>query len=108
VLEDVQRRPALFGTPFETQPPSSSELMPADFDDFLRSLFDEKLEQAILDRRPEWLVLSHWLPLKWLEAKAAASATLPKIAVLASDPDFHAWVVSPGLNARVAPTAGLA
>ena len=99
VLDDVQRRPALFGAPFETQPPCSAELMPADFDDFLKSLFDEKLEQALLDRRPEWLVLSHWLPLKWLEAKSAAGATLAEDRVVASDPDYHEWWFSPVVKA---------
>jgi processive 1,2-diacylglycerol beta-glucosyltransferase len=100
VLDDIQRRPALFGVPFETQPPSSAELMPADFDEFLTTIFDEKLEQALLDRRPEWIVLSHWLPLRWLEAKAAAGATtLPKVAVVASDPDYHDWWFSPIVKA---------
>jgi processive 1,2-diacylglycerol beta-glucosyltransferase len=99
VLDDIQRRPALFGTPFETQPPTSGELMPADFDEFLKTLFDERLEQALLDRRPEWIVLSHWLPLRWLEAKAAAGDTLPKVAMVASDPDYHEWWYSPVVKA---------
>ena len=82
--------------------------MPADFDEFLKTLFDEKLEQALLDRRPEWLVLSHWLPLRWLEAKSAAGATLPKIAVVASDPDYHDWWFSPVVKAWLVSNADFA
>jgi processive 1,2-diacylglycerol beta-glucosyltransferase len=95
VLDDVQRRPGLFGIPFETQPPTSAELMPADFDEFLKSVFDEKLERALFDRRPEWLVLSHWLPFRWLEARAQAGSNLPKIAAICPDPDYHEWWWSP-------------
>jgi processive 1,2-diacylglycerol beta-glucosyltransferase len=108
VLEDIQRRPALFGVPFETQPPSSAELMPADFDEFLKTLFDEKLEQALLDRRPEWIVLTHWLPLRFLETKAAAGVALPKIAVVASDPDFHEWWFSPVVKSWLVSNADFA
>jgi processive 1,2-diacylglycerol beta-glucosyltransferase len=99
VLEDIQRRPGLFGIPLETQPPSAAEMMPADFDEFLKSVFDEKLERALFDRRPEWLVLSHWLPFRWLEARAAADAPIPRIAAICPDPDYHEWWYSPVVKA---------
>jgi processive 1,2-diacylglycerol beta-glucosyltransferase len=108
VLEDIQRRPALFGAPFETQPPTSAEMMPADFDEFLRTVFDDKLDSALLDRRPEWLVLSHWLPLRWLEGRAAAGVTLPKVAMLCADPDFHEWWFSPVVKAWLVSHADVA
>ncbi len=95
VLEDIQRRPALFGAPFETSPLTAAEMMPADFDDFLTALFAEKLQQSLLDRRPEWIVCSHWLPFRWLEQQNAAGVTVPKIVAVASDPDYHDYWWSP-------------
>jgi processive 1,2-diacylglycerol beta-glucosyltransferase len=82
--------------------------MPADFEEFLKTLFDDTLEHALLDRRPEWLVLSHWLPLRWLEAKAAAGATLPKIAAICSDPDYHDWWFSPVVKSWLVSNADFA
>ncbi len=95
VLDELSRRPALYGRPFETGSPSTYDQLPEDLDPFLLEAFGEKFRGAFIEKRPDVIVLTHWLPLKKFEADLASGVTLPKIVVVAGEPDFHRYWYSP-------------
>ncbi|HYC79058.1 MAG TPA: glycosyltransferase [Planctomycetota bacterium] len=105
VLEELARRPALYGAPFETGSPSAADRLPEDLDPFLGEIFADKLRQTLIDKRPDVVVLTHWLPLRRLEAEAAHGATLPKIVVVAGDVDYHPLWWSPVVKSWFVPNA---
>ena len=104
VLDDLARRPALFGVPFETSNPAESDLLPPDIDDFLRTAFAERLQQALLDRRPEWVVATHWLAFRWLEAADKDGVAIPKVIAVVSDPEIHELWFSPVVKHWLVPS----
>ncbi len=105
VLDDLARRPAMFGAPFETADPSQGDVLPADLDEFLRVAFSDRLQQALLDRKPEWVVATHWLAFRWLEAQEKAGVAIPKVVAVVSDFDLHDLWCSPVVKHWLVPSA---
>ncbi len=105
VLDELSRRPALYGRPFETGSPSTYDQLPEDLDPFLLEAFGEKFRGAFIEKRPDVIVLTHWLPLKKFEAELADGVTPPKIVVVAGEPDFHRYWYSPVVKQWIVPNA---
>ena len=87
-LEWLSQEPSLFGTPFGTRPDSPAAEGDAPID--LATIFGANFDHLVVDKRPDHIVCTHWLPLHRLKAlkdegrlKATVSAVIP-------DPDLHA------------------
>ncbi|MAG56705.1 MAG: hypothetical protein CMJ83_10480 [Planctomycetes bacterium] len=92
-LEGMARSPALFGETFETvEGPTGAETVDG-LGQLLTELFGEKMDQMVLDKRPDQIVCTHWLPLVHLQALKDAERLNAGVCAVISDPDLHEhWV----------------
>ncbi len=95
LLEDYARHPSSFGNPFETVEADGEATPSTDLDEVLARGFADRFEQIAVERRPDFLVCTHWLPFKSLERlKTAGRLTAPVSAVI-PDPDLCERWISP-------------
>lgn len=95
LLEDLSRNPSVFGAPFETVDPAADQPLPTELDEVVAQAFGERIDQIVVDRRPDHLVCTHWLPLKHFEALKEQQRLSAPVTVLIPEPDLHPrWISS--------------
>jgi processive 1,2-diacylglycerol beta-glucosyltransferase len=95
LLDDLARHPAAYGTPFETIEPAEERAIPSEIDDVVEKGLAERFDQVAVERKPDHLVLTHWLPLKRLEVLKAEGRFAAAVTVVLPEPDLSLrWVSS--------------
>lgn len=94
-LEALARDPHLYGAPFETFEGGPDAIDAAGIDEMLGAMFREKMDHVVVDKRPDWVVCTHWLPFKHLEALKAAGRLDAEVLAVVPEPEVHARWVSP-------------
>jgi len=103
LLEEVARSPALYGDSFETHDGSDGSDALAKLDQAMDSLFSKKLDQVVVDKRPDHVICTHWLPLRHLEALKEEGRFTASVTAVIPDPDICArWTSDVVANYLVA------
>lgn len=110
LLEDQSRSESLFGTPFDTvegEPDGAS----AAIDEILPKLFGKRMDQMLVDKRPDHVVCTHWLALRHMEKLKEEERFTASVTAAIPDPDVcdrwvsdlvaHYLVSEDGLKARL-------
>jgi processive 1,2-diacylglycerol beta-glucosyltransferase len=87
-LEELARCQSLYGAPFETVDGYDDQL-PEDLEEFLAKVFDEKLDKLVVDKRPDQIVVTHWLPLRYLAKLREVEKLQAGVIAMLCDPDVH-------------------
>ncbi|NRA97454.1 MAG: hypothetical protein HRU14_14745, partial [Planctomycetes bacterium] len=87
LLEDASRSPVLYGDPFETYDADDGSAALAKLDEAMDSLFSKKLDQVVVDKRPDHVICTHWLPLRRLEALREEGRFTASVTAVIPDPD---------------------
>ncbi len=104
-LEELSRRHSLYGAPFETVDGDHDQL-PDDLDEFLEKVFDEKLDKLVVDKRPDQIVVTHWLPLRHLAKLRDEEKLQAGVIAMVCDPDVHDLWLSDVVDHYMVPGEG--
>ena len=95
ILDEVSRHPALYGRPFETGDPEEIADISDETKEVLDKVFGKKLEAVTVDKRPDYLVCTHWLPLNRLNALREEGRLSAGVIAAVCDPAIHDRWLSP-------------
>lgn len=87
LLEDASRSAVMYGNPFETSELADAGDALERVDALLPSLFAKKMDQVVVDKRPDHVVCTHWLPLKHLEKLKEEERFTASVTAVIPDPD---------------------
>lgn len=105
-LEDLSRDPKLFGTPFDTVD-AKDDGGDADASDPLDGIFDEALDHVVVDKRPDWIVCTHWLALAHLKSLKERDRLNAEVMAVVPDPDLHPRWISDVVDQWIVPEEGM-
>lgn len=94
-LDDLSRNPALFGRPFETWGDGGEAQLPPELDELQQKVFDAALDEVVVDKRPDHLVCTHWLPFRHLEQLMEQERLTARVLAMVCDPVIHERWMSP-------------
>jgi processive 1,2-diacylglycerol beta-glucosyltransferase len=95
LLEDLSRNPAVFAAPFETVDPAADAPLPAELEELATKAFGERIDLLVVDKRPDHLVCTHWLPFRHFEELKTQQKLAGAVTAVISEPDLHERWVSP-------------
>jgi len=110
LLENLSRSESLFGAPFDTVEGGDDGAAEA-IDAVLPDMFAKKMNQMVVDKRPDHVVCTHWLPLRHMEKLKEEERFTASVTAAIPDPDVcerwvsdlvsHYLVSEDGLKARL-------
>lgn len=107
-LEDLYQSPSLFGSQFETGTATAGEKAEnpeSNRETFISNVFGDKMRQFILEKRPDQIILTHFLPLRTIAAlKKDQNLSRMRITVVVTDYDFHSYWLAEGVDQYLVPT----
>lgn len=107
-LEDLYQSPSLFGSQFETGTPTTGEKTEnpeSNRETFMSNVFGDKMRQFILEKRPDQVILTHFLPLRTIATlKKDQNLSRMRITVVVTDYDFHSYWLADGVDQYLVPT----
>ena len=90
VLREMGQNPALFGSPFDTDDQGRVENPAEANGSFLEKVFGTSMRSLILDKRPDQIILTHYLPLRFIsDLKKEHELVRMRLCVLVTDYDLH-------------------
>jgi processive 1,2-diacylglycerol beta-glucosyltransferase len=93
LLENLGKSPSLFGEPFETVEGDTGSAAVDALSSVASELFAERMNQVVVDRRPDHIVCTHWLPFRHLEKlKEEERLTCSVTAVIPETDPYPQWV----------------
>ena len=93
LLERVGRNPALFGRPFETDDGVDEGDLLDELDSELEGVFGSRFDELVVDKRPHYLVCTHWVPFRRLADLRESERLDARVIAVVCDPAIHEqWV----------------
>jgi processive 1,2-diacylglycerol beta-glucosyltransferase len=104
-LDELYQTPSIFGAQFQTGGPLGID-MPADPSraEFFANVCGEKLKTFLLEKRPDQLILTHFLPLKLIAELKKENGLRMRVAVVVTDYDFHPYWLAEGVDQYLVPS----
>ncbi len=94
LVEAAGASDALYGTPFDSSGEEPGAAALQQLDEAMGSLFGKKMTQVVVDKRPDHVVCTHWLPLAFLAGLKAEERFTAGVTAMISDPDIcERWMV---------------
>lgn len=104
-LEEMSQDPGLFGVPFDTR---GEEEAPAEAPSGeFGGIFGEKFDHVAVDKRPDHIVCTHWLPLSRLKLLKDEGRLAATVSVVIPDPDLHGLWLGDAVAHYLAPHDGI-
>jgi processive 1,2-diacylglycerol beta-glucosyltransferase len=72
--------------------------LPAELEELVAKAFGERLDQLVVDRRPDHIVATHWLPFRHFEELKEQQKLTASLTAVIPEPDLHVRWISPAIG----------
>ncbi len=94
-LDEISRAEDLFGKPFANGSEHEGQTAEERIAALAKDLFGDRFDHAVVEKRPDHIVVTHWLALQRLAGLKEASRLTASVTMVIAEPDIHAHWVSP-------------
>ena len=97
-LDEIGQQADLYGTPFSDGPAPEGPDAAQRVKQLCKSLFSDRFDHSVVEKRPDHVVLTHWLALSRLQELKEAGRLAAAVTLVIPEPDVHAHWVSPAVS----------
>lgn len=94
-LDEIGRHADLYGTPFSDGPAPEGPDAAERVNGLCKKLFADRFDHSVVEKRPDHVVLTHWLALGRLAELKEAGRLSAAVTLVIPEPDVHSFWISP-------------
>lgn len=94
-LDEISQLADLYGAPFSSGPAPEGPDAAERIKQLGKNLFSERFDHSVVEKRPDHVVLTHWLALSRLQELKEAGRLGAAVTLVIPEPDLHTHWISP-------------